>query len=113
MKQFASHLLLAAMLFSATLATGQAQELRDPTQPSYYDAGDNAYLDRLKQSFRLHSVLVSSERRVAVINGKRVQEGDRIDEARVQKISGSSVRLNLAGAAFDIYLAGGQIKQLK
>lgn len=101
--------ILASLLL--TLNCTYAQELRDPTQPSYYSAGDNVYQERLRQSYRLHSVLVGPDRRVAVINGKRVRVGEKVDEAVVQKISKSSVTLQIPGTVFVINLAGKNFKK--
>ena len=95
--------LTSCLLLSAQMAAVSADDLKDPTRPSYYAAGDNAYLTRLKESYRLHSVLMSAERRVAVINGKRVQEGDQVEEAVVRKIGKSSVKLAIPGADFEIF----------
>lgn len=90
-----------------------AAELKDPTRPSYYSVGDSAYLQQLQKDYRLHSVLVSDTRRLAVINGKRVREGDQVDQAIVKKISRSGVKLALPGAEFSIGLAGNNFKKLQ
>ncbi|MCB1663747.1 MAG: hypothetical protein H6995_13190 [Pseudomonadales bacterium] len=102
----------AVAVLAALVSAVIAAELKDPTQPAYYTAGDNAYLSRLRESYRLHSVLVSAGRRIAVINGKRVREGEKVAEAVVQKISKSSVRLAIPGAVFDISLAGENVKKI-
>ncbi len=70
-----------------------ALALNDPTRPTnpgaYFGgstgAGDNQW--------SLQSILTASNRRVAVINGTRVREGDRIGSARVVRIHDSRVLL--------------------
>jgi len=70
------------------LLAGNAFALTDPTRPTdpaLFFASGNA------TGWTLQSILVSDDRRIAVINGKRVQEGDHIGSARVARIQGSQV----------------------
>ncbi len=48
-------------------------------------------------SFRLEGISISDGRRVAIINGARVFEGESVDGARVSSIADSEVRLELDG----------------
>lgn len=77
--------LLLALL---PLAQGVA-EPADPTAPSRPN-GPGQY----GKGWALHSTLVGPERRGAVINGQRVQVGDRIDGARVARIEAGEVLLD-------------------
>jgi hypothetical protein len=48
-------------------------------------------------SFRLEGISVSGGRRIAIINGTRVFEGESVNGARVSRIADSEVRLELDG----------------
>lgn len=75
------------VLFGLFLA-GNAAALRDPTRPTdpalYFSGGHSG-------GWTLQSILVSNNRRIAIINGKRVQEGDHVGSARVTRIRNSQV----------------------
>jgi MSHA biogenesis protein MshK len=81
--------LLLALL---PLTQGMA-EPADPTAPSRPNhTGQNP--GQHGTGWALHSTLVGPERRGAVINGQRVQVGDRIDGARVARIEAGEVLLD-------------------
>ena len=80
----------------AGLASGvaPAQGLVDPTRPPQAAEGGAASgADAAAPSTQLQSVLISSGRRVAVINGKPVAVGERYGEARVARITETEVVL--------------------
>lgn len=71
-----------------------AQSLRDPTQP----LGHRSSADDI--GLKLHSVLISETRTLAVINGELVREGEaleRLPEVTVEKINRSDVVLKRNG----------------
>jgi len=78
--------------------------LSDPTRPTdpslYFGNSDN----RSEGEWSLQSILYASNRRVAVINGTRVREGDRIGSARVVRIQDSQVVLNAGGRKLTLHL---------
>lgn len=84
--------------------TGSALALKDPTQPTdpanYFGGGKN----KSAGSWSLQSILSSPRRRIAVINGTRVKEGDRIGSARVVRITNSHVLLNASGRMLTLHL---------
>lgn len=84
--------------------------LKDPTRPSHFSSAGNVYLDGLKKQYVLNSILISDQRRVAVINGQRVTEGDRIENAVVRGIQKSQVSLVIDGANIDIHLSKNNFK---
>jgi MSHA biogenesis protein MshK len=88
-----SKLTLSALLLIAPLLTNGAESLRDPTRP--YSARPLVSANAV--AFTVSAVFVSSERRVAIVNGRRVTEGDRVDGAIVVKILLDSVRLDING----------------
>jgi len=77
----------------ALCITGSASALNDPTRPTnpalYFGGGAANNADNIT----LQSILFANDRRIAVINGERVKEGDRIGSARVVKIQDSRVLL--------------------
>lgn len=90
-------LLVAAAAFSFAGAV-IAEILPDPTRPSGASMNDGLGAAGAAASGPvLQSVLVSPNRRVAVINGQSVAVGDRIGEARVAKITETEVTLAQGG----------------
>jgi hypothetical protein len=95
-------LAVSAVLLVGPLLTDGAEVLRDPTRP--YAAKRVAEPTTVKAiatakatGFSVSAILVSQKRRVAIVNGKRVSEGDKVDGATVVKILADRLRLNLHG----------------
>lgn len=86
---------LVLMTFCAVCA--QATELKDPMRPDVYRPAPEAVesvpprIDTT--SWRLTAVLLSAQRRVAVINGRSFQPGDTLEGFKVTRISGDRVEL--------------------
>jgi len=101
--------LIAALLLGPGLA-GNVHALKDPTQPTdpgnYFGSSEN----RSGSSWSLQSILSSPQRRIAVINGTRVKEGDRLGSARVVRIHESHVLLNTGGRTLTLHLFPQSIK---
>jgi hypothetical protein len=100
-KRYANWTVAAALLFGPLLADGQ-ETLRDPTRP--YDAtsvvaSTDGGGGKVTSSFRVTAIFTSDMRRVAVVNGQRVSEGDHVDGATVVEIFADSLRLNHGGKA--------------
>ena len=66
--------------------------LKDPTQP-YRPSADGSPVGGPQPRFRLTAVLISPTRRVAIVNGKPMQEGQRVAGAELVKIDPHSVQL--------------------
>lgn len=82
-----------ACLLSANLLLASAeasQVLYDPTKPPGKNVQGNTQSQR---SLRLESVLVGSKRKVAIINGRRYKEGDRIGTGKVVSIQRQGVKI--------------------
>lgn len=105
--------LIPLLLMTGIGLNAGAADLRDPTKPAYYSAGDNSFIQQLKQGYKLSSVIVGASRRTAVINGERVKEGERVGDALVRGIDQSSVRLEVQGAQFRIALSENNFKSRK
>ncbi|MGB5537245.1 MAG: general secretion pathway protein GspB [Thiogranum sp.] len=102
--------LIGALLLLGPGLAGSVHALKDPTQPtdpgSYFGSAES----RAGNSWSLQSILSSPQRRIAVINGTRVKEGDRIGSARVVRIHDSHVLLNTSGRTLTLHLFPESIK---
>ncbi len=104
-----SNLTVGAVLLFGPLLTDGAELLRDPTRP--YSAGPVVVAARAVTTFRVTAILMSEKRRVAIVNGQRVSEGDRVDGATVVEILADSLRLNLHGKELTARLPPDGIRQ--
>lgn len=80
--------------------------LKDPTAPPRtLVAGASAKRSPAALRLRLDSLIIGPERRLAVINGIAVAEGDRLAGARVLQITRGGVRVQRAGKISRLRLA--------
>ncbi len=89
----------AVLLFGPVLAD-DAELLRDPTRPwsaRSVAAAATGKTGNATSSFRVTAIFTSDMRRIAVVNGQRVSEGDRVDGATVVEILADDLRLDLNG----------------
>lgn len=112
-------LLLAVLPGALFAASDDLQTLPDPTRPVLYDfqaaAASGNLLDSFftpTASYTLSSVLIREQARIAVVNGKRVQVGDDVDGARVQRIDPAGVILDQNGEQITLALYASSIKTL-
>ena len=87
--------LFATLLFAFSATLTLATELGDPTRPPRLAAPAPAQRAG-DAAAGLTSVLISPERRFAVVDGVRLEEGDRLGEATVVEIRATSVLLRTA-----------------
>lgn len=85
-------IMLTALLFGP-MQVAAAEPLRDPTRP--YSA--RPIVSLRTATFKVSAIFVSEERRVAIVNGQRVAEGDQVSGAKVVEILSDRLRLNLQG----------------
>jgi hypothetical protein len=93
--------LLSALLLTGLVAltgVGQAGSLKDPLRPPVFVAKP-ATKNTSTPSWRLASTLVAGDQRSAVINGRVLGLGDRVDGAEVVDIQPGQVRLRRADSA--------------
>ena len=90
------------------LATASADELYDPMRPYTPDAP----IERSAGSpgFALSAILYSPSRRVAVVNGRPVSVGDKVNGARVRRIDRGEVQLELGGKVLKLTLGNRKTK---
>lgn len=99
---------LCAALLIASPALN-AQSLPDPTERTSIHRPQTARATAPK--WILHSTLVASDRRVAVINGETVTVGGAVGGARVLAINPYSVRLQTTSGAIELTLTGDDPKR--
>ncbi len=95
---------LAAML----MVVQGAWALNDPTRPSAYKAPSAA-----KERYQLESILVGDVRKVAVINGKALTEGEKVGSAKVVRIEKNKVQLSRRGKVIELVPERTQVRQEK
>lgn len=103
-------LVMTAMLIWASPLLAQ----NDPTRPPTVKATSSYVTGKKNRGTRwtLHSTLVSSSRRTAVINDRVVAQGDRINGATVVSIEPSVVRLRAKGREVTLVMLKKNIKSL-
>lgn len=102
-KRSALRALLVILSLSVLASAGFG--FSDPTQPSQYRPAAK------RVSLKLESVLVSDARKVAVINGQVVAEGEMIGGAKVISIGKDNVRLRKSGKTISLTLEHAQIRR--
>ncbi len=96
---------LGLVLFGAT---GVRAELQDPTRPPDFSeveamAGTPGAMGLAGTSrLTLQSILISPTRRIAIVNGERVKEGDEIGTARVVAIRAWGLELEDEEGPFEL-----------
>lgn len=84
---------------------GAETALQDPTRPTSPDrSASTRAAGPDPGGWTLNSTLVAPNRRVAVINGVQVSEGESVDGARVVKIRKSDVLMQIQGHRITLYL---------
>lgn len=106
-------LLGLAMASPAMAADGDSPEqIHDPMQPTWLRGGSSTQPERTReQRFSVDTIVVSPERRIAIINGRSVGVGEWVNGAKVMRIDPEAVILELDGTRFTIALAITDIKK--
>lgn len=92
--------ILRIMVFIvAVVAQNSYAQTPDPTKPLHYTAAANGAAGNVQDSLKLTSILISSDRKVAIINGQVLQESQTIKGigAQVKKIDADAVTLQQNG----------------
>lgn len=94
-------------------APAVAQDIGDPTRPTPLRAtAPVETVARPQQQWHLQSTLVAAQRRVAIINGRSVREGEMIDGARLVEVRAGGVRLERGGESFELTLRAEAVQRL-
>ena len=86
------------------------QPVADPTRPASL-AGGNAGAEISQQKWKLTSTLIGPQRRVAIINDRIVQIGQKIDGAELVAVDADSVLIRYSGKKIQLKLIAGTVKQ--
>lgn len=106
-RAFLRCLLAAAMLAAAGTVAAQSG-LGDPTRPTSLDEPEPvAKAAQSGPRWRLQSTLVADSRRLAVINGRTVAQGERIDGAMVREVRQGGVTLEVEGRRIELRVLQG------
>lgn len=108
--------LLAAFGAGPALAADDLAGLVDPTAPinlivSLADQ-DSGVVTPMFEIYRLNSVLIRDNDRIAVVNGQRARIGDMVGSARVSRIDNAGVVLVVNGESRELTLYGESVKTL-
>lgn len=89
----------------ATLAWAEPG-LGDPTQPTALSEPGSEQRAAALPRWRLQSTLIADDRKVAVINGRALAQGERIEGATLLEIRSDGVTLQQDGQKLDLRLPG-------
>jgi MSHA biogenesis protein MshK len=98
--------MLVGFYVSIIAPAQSADTLRDPTRPYTPPAQSGI----AQKQFVVNAIFVSEDRRIAIINGKLVTQGDAVDGAEVIEILNDSVRLDNHGKSISSWLAGSGLR---
>ena len=88
------HKIILALGVISLIPLVLATSLEDPTRPNNHSVfAITPVPDAKKDGWTLNSTLIAPNRRIAVINGVQVSEGESVDGAKVLQIRNSSVLL--------------------
>ena len=90
---------------------GQAEALPDPTRPYQYGTVQVEQGQDAKVQWRLSGVRINADKRSAILNGKLVKEGDKLDGAVVLEIKPAEVTLQQDDKRLVVRLLLSNIKQ--
>ena len=101
------------LLLTALAGGSDVVALNDPTQPPSRSSSTKSAGKATAPAARLEltSILVAPERRVAVINGRPLQVGDRIGDYRVLEIQFDEVLVKNAHRLITLTLKNGVVKK--
>lgn len=107
-----SRCLTYGLMALALVHGAEAWALDDPMRPPHYTAAAKAAQPARKaESWTLNSILITAQRRVAVINGQRVEVGAYVGSARVVAIEATQVRMQSGRRSLTLNLVPVNVKQ--
>jgi MSHA biogenesis protein MshK len=96
----------AGLIFSVCMSQAQANDT-DPTRPLGYEQSSGEGISGSGQSsIKLSSILFSSDRKIAIINGQQLRENQTIKGigAQVKKIDAGAVTLQQGNKTWQVFL---------
>lgn len=109
-KKLLSAVWLPVLVFSSPLTA--TETLVDPMQPPS-QSGRAASSKASEPGWEVTAILVSSGRRLAMVNNRLLGVGARVDGARIKAIYGNAVELDIDGRALVIRPAVPSVRQVK
>lgn len=104
---FVAH--LCVCLLSIDMAA--AESLVDPTLPYSGRSVPRTASVRAVTALQLEAILHGSQRRLAIINGQLLREGDRIGNSLIESITPTGVRYSRQGQQYTLSLAGARMPE--
>ena len=99
------HKMILALGVISLMPLVLAISLEDPTRPNNHSVYAITPVPDVKEDdWKLHSTLIAPDRRIAVINGEHVSEGESVDGAKVLQIRHSSVLIQTRERNFTLHL---------
>lgn len=98
------------LLCSVVSYSLSAEALNDPMRPPVTLSKGNK-TQKMVTGYELSSIFISSNRRAAIINGRNVTIGDRVNRARVLEIEATEVIISIAGKKRTLTLLPVSIKK--
>lgn len=106
-KRSTLRIVIATMLIVVASPCLGADSMRDPTRP--YSARER--MAATAPRFLVNAIIISPERRVAIVNGRRVGVGDSVGNATVIAIEKEKMILELNGKRITTGLHDGATRQ--
>ncbi|HEU4485773.1 MAG TPA: hypothetical protein VFR96_09830 [Povalibacter sp.] len=91
----ARHVSVPLLALMAVATTSRADTLRDPTQPANVRSAPETMAGALK----VEAIFLSGERRVAIVNGRLLRQGERLGGAVIDEIHADSIRYTRDGVS--------------
>lgn len=110
-KSIASSLCVLLLSTNILANDGTAADVRDPTAPLGYTATGTLVEG---EQFALNSILISPQRKLAIINGNTLREGDLVPgsaDVKVQRILNQAVVLQQADQVWVLRLSPSILKR--
>jgi MSHA biogenesis protein MshK len=99
---------LLLLLFSFWLTSVTfAGQLQDPTRPQFA----NPKAPTQVSEYELNAIILSVDRRIAVINGKSLRVGDMVEDAKVVAIEPNTVQLLGSNGRITLTLLNQSVRQ--
>ena len=103
-------LLVLALLWGLGLVPSARAELGDPTRPPDVSTVAVESPESGDAPFRVSTILIAPGRKVAIVNGSRVEVGDKVGGATVSEINAQAVLLEMTGEEFELRISGQPVK---
>ncbi len=103
-------LLVLALLWGLGLVPSAHAELGDPTRPPDVSTVAVESSESGDAPFRVSTILIAPGRKVAIVNGSRVEVGDEVGGATVSEINAQAVLLEMTGEEFELRISGQPVK---